>query len=102
MRVNPQKNITPVSLDGKWYGVPYAYGGLFNSLAYTVRPDTEQAQRSHSINPVFEYGTIPAGQYRMTKEFILIGPDSPEGLPTYLSRETAMALFTVAETLDRI
>jgi len=58
-----------VLLDGIWYDIPYSYGGFFNSLAYSVEPDTELAQRSHSINPVFEYGTIPAGQYSLIKVF---------------------------------
>jgi len=93
--------IIEVLLDGIWYSVPYAYGGAFNSPAYSVDPNTDQKQRTHSINPTFEYGTIPVGQYRLIKEFNLVGPDSPEGMPTYLTKEFVFALFTVTETLDR-
>ena len=51
------------------------------------------------IFPVFVYGILPAGWYRLVKEFDLSEPDLPEGA-VMLAREFAVAEFTVEETLD--
>jgi hypothetical protein len=95
-----------VLLEGKWYSIPLAYG-LFNDIGYSVDPETEEAGRTYSCNPVFACGILPAGQYRMIKEFTLFDPEARgAGLDTYpttyLAREFAIAEFTVAKTLDSI
>jgi hypothetical protein len=38
----------------------------------------------------------------LIKEFDLEGPQAPDGLPTYLAKEYAIAEFTVEETLDGV
>jgi len=85
-----------VLLNGTWYGIPYA-SGAFNSLGYSIGLGEE---KSHTCTPVFAYGILPPGQYRLIKEFDLSGPESPEGMPTTLAKEFAAVEFTVTETLD--
>ena len=48
-------------------------------------------------DPVFNYGVLPAGQYRLIKTFNM--PDQV-GKSNNLEEEFAIAYFTVEETLD--
>jgi hypothetical protein len=89
-----------VLLGGVWYSVPFAHGA-FTSIGYFIDPDTEISNRSHIINPVFAVGIMPAGHYRLIKEFDLVGPDTTEwGGPVFLAKETIFAEFIVEETLE--
>jgi hypothetical protein len=89
-----------VLLEGIWYSVPFTSVG-FHDIGYSIDPDTEISNRSHIAYPVFAVGILPAGHYRLTKEFDLVGPETTEwGGPVYLSKETVFAEFTVEETLE--
>jgi len=89
-----------VLLDGIWYSVPFA-NGAFNSMGYSIDPDTEISNRSHIINPVLAVGIMPAGHYRLIKTFDLVSPDTTDwGGPIYLAKETVFAEFIVEETLE--
>lgn len=85
-----------VLLDGKWYRVPFASGG-FTMPMYTFDPNNAEFSRvSFSCNPASSCGVLPAGQYRIVKEFTV--PDtSPTG--GYLAKEFAAVEFTVEETI---
>jgi hypothetical protein len=89
-----------VLLNGVWYSVPFA-NSYFNSIGYQIDPDTGTGNRSHSVNPVFAVGILPAGHYRLIKTFDLVGPDTTEwGGPVYLAKENVFAEFIVEETLE--
>ena len=87
-----------VCLDGNWYSIPFAHGAVID-IGYSISPETEEASCTHSFDPVFSYGVLPAGEYRLIKRFDLVGPDTPSGMPTYLAGEYATAEFTVEETM---
>ena len=88
-----------VLLDGIWYSVPFAHGA-FVSIGYSIDPDTELSKRSHAIYPAQSVGVLPAGHYRMTKVFDLVGPETTEwGGPVFIANETVFAEFIVEETL---
>ena len=88
-----------VFLDGAWYGIPFVNGN-FIGIGYSTYPG---ASLSYSCYPVFSYGILPAGQYRLIKEFDLIDPYADRDmLPIYLAKEYAIAEFTVEETLDSL
>jgi hypothetical protein len=89
-----------VLLGGKWYGVPFAHGD-FNAIGYMVVPDVKEDCHTHSCNPVIACGILPAGQYRMIKEFDLRDPNEPwDSPPITLAKEFVIAEFMVEETLD--
>jgi len=82
-----------VFLNGKWYGVPLNTG--FNSIAYST-----DSTYSLTCNPAGTVGILPAGQYRIIKEFDLLDRHDPS-LSVFLAKEFAAEEFTVAETLER-
>jgi len=85
-----------VLLDGKWYRAPFSSGAFIQPL-YTIDPNNSRFSRTNfSCNPVFACGILPAGQYRIVKEFTV--PDTSQ-TSIYLSKEFAKAEFTVEETL---
>jgi hypothetical protein len=89
-----------VLLDGKWYGVPFAHE-FFNSIGYMVVPNVKEGYHTHSCNPVSACGILPAGQYRMIKEFDLCDPNELWGSPPItLAKEFAVAEFIVEVALD--
>jgi hypothetical protein len=89
-----------VLLEGKWYCIPFAHG-FFNDIGYSISPETEEAGCTYSCNPVFAFGVLPVGQYRMIKVFDLFDPETrSEPPPAYLAKENAIAEFSVVETLD--
>ena len=89
---------TEVLLDGKWYRVPFAGGG-FQLPAFSIGPNAKNQKAACGCAPVYSCGILPAGQYRIVKEFDLQGPDSPEGYVSYTAKEIATAEFTVTEAL---
>ena len=88
-----------ILIDDKWYCVPFSNGG-FNMLAYMITP--EDSEKTFNCNPVFACGILPAGQYRITKEFDL-WERMPEGeerwSDVFVAKEFAFAEFTVEEML---
>ena len=84
-------------LDGNWYCVPFA-NGAFVMPAYTITP--EDSGRTFNCYPVFACGVLPAGQYRIAKEFNLL-ERMPEGswADVLVANEYAFAEFTVEEML---
>jgi len=85
-----------VLLGEKWYTVPFTFGYFTSEARYIDQYDI----CSETIHPVFAFGVLPAGQYRVVKVFNLCGPDTLGGGITYLAKEFAIAEFTVEETLD--
>jgi hypothetical protein len=78
-----------VLLDGKWYVVPFAHGGV-HDICYYIGFDDENRRAVYPCFPVEKCGILPAGQYRLIKDF-----DSHE-----LSKEFAIAEFTAEELLE--
>ena len=87
-----------VYLGGNWYSIPFAHGTVI-SIGYSISPETEEANRTRSFDPVFSYGVLPAGKYRLIKRFDLVGPDTPSGMLSFLAQEYTAAEFTVEETM---
>ena len=88
-----------VLLDEKWYRIPFVpnMGFLFG---YAVDADTAIEDRSHTISPVLYAGVLPAGQYRLLKEFMLVDPDTIKLGHRYLAKEIVFAEFIVEEDLE--
>jgi hypothetical protein len=88
---------TEVLLDGNWYKVPFA-GGAFNLPAYGVGPNAVNEKAVCSCNPVMQCGVLPAGQYRIIKDFE-IRYDPPEGMVEVLAKDFVTAELIVEEPL---
>jgi len=89
-----------VLLDGQWYQAPFA-PGMFNLPAYTINPPVENKRAACCpLDAVVRSGVLPAGQYRIIKEFEL-REYSPDGvLLSRSEKEFAMAEFIVKEILS--
>jgi hypothetical protein len=91
-----------VSLDEKWYRVPFTSIG-FTGEGYSIGWDNRNRSAAHSINPVFAVGILPAGQYRIIKEFDLRERTANEWeWGDVIAKEFATGEFTVKETLENI
>ena len=88
-----------VLLDGSWYSVPFASDG-FDSIGYGIDSSTSLQDRTHTCHPLWAAGILPAGQYRLLKEFMVNNPSIDEDNPIYLGKEFAIAEFTVETTLE--
>ena len=84
-----------VLLDGTWYSAPMA-NAMFNMPAYGVGPN-EPYEIAHDL--LHTMGVMPAGQYRIIKEFDLVDPKAPWDEVSYLAKEFAIAEFTVEESI---
>jgi hypothetical protein len=87
-----------VLLGAKWYRAPFGGSMGFALPAYYVGPNAENQKAMCACDPVFACGILPAGKYRIIKEFSLEDADS-EGVHARLANEIAIAEFTVEETL---
>jgi hypothetical protein len=93
---------TDVLLDGIWYNIPFAQG-VFLSIGYLTDPKSTAPARSYTCNLAFAYGVLPAGHYRMIKEFGLIDPEAgQESPPAFVDKVFALAEFMVEKPLDLI
>lgn len=80
-----------VLIDGNWYSVPFVPHSAFVDIGYSIRSNSTD---TISRNPIVMIGVVPAGQYRIIKEFTPV----TDGVRSNI-REIAMAEFTVTETL---
>jgi len=89
-----------ILLDGIWYVVPFVGMGCF-FMGNDIDPDVPEADRTFYLDVVAFSGLLPAGQYRIIQELILVDPEARffHGV-SYLAREFAVAEFTVEESLD--
>jgi len=87
-----------VLLDGVWYRVP-SFGG-FTLPLYQVAPDIEPKSFTLTHNPLGHVGALPAGQYRLIKEFDLVATEPvDDSLIVYAAKEFAMVSFMVETDL---
>ncbi|MDR0491139.1 MAG: hypothetical protein LBH28_07860 [Oscillospiraceae bacterium] len=90
--------IVDVLLDGTWYRAPLTNAIVPSILLMFDPDDTDSNNRTEfDPEPVPSFGILPAGTYRLIKEFDLGGARSS---PTYLGTEEAVAEFTVEETIE--
>jgi hypothetical protein len=87
-----------VFLDGSWYRVPMRL--FIPDIGYIIDPETSIEDRTRTHNPVIATGALPAGQYRIIKEFLRFDPDVHFEQRAYTAREIALAEFTVTEPLE--
>ena len=84
-----------VLISGKWYGIPLNIS--FTSLLYTT-----DSTVNLTCYPVGAAGILPAGQYRIIKEFNLLDEAwETSSSSVFLTKEFATVEFTVEETLER-
>ena len=85
-----------VLLDGMWYRVPFVPTTMFALIGLSIRPNEEHVA---TYNPVDSVGILPAGQYRIVKEFTEFY-QREDYSREFIASEIAMVEFTVQETLE--
>jgi len=87
-----------VLLDGMWYSVPFLSDIWWESRNIILNPDTGKTEHVQPVTPLHNVGILPAGQYRIVKEFDRV--EFSNGYVIPLSSEFAIAEFTVTELLE--